>query len=197
MDHGRYRYFLPKAQKRNYFACAALTRRLASRLLDEAGANLVEFALVLPLLLTLLMGIVTGGIAFSQGIAVDNAARESARYGATLPVDTDMSTWLNSVADVAISSATGDLDDGEQGRQICVAYVYPDGTETDDQTTRVTVDAAGVRTVSSGTCFTDGRPDDERRVQVDLHRESELILVFWGRTLTITGQSTARYERAS
>ena len=162
----------------------------------ESGASLVEFALVLPVLLALLLGIISGGITFSRSIAVDNAAREAARYGATLPVDGDMNAWLNDVADVAIRSATGDLDDGEQGRQVCVAYVYPDGSAADDQTTQITVDTAGARTVTSGgICFSDGRPSDERRVQVQLQRQSDIILVLWGRTVTLEGDSTARFER--
>ena len=170
---------------------------LARRLLGEQGAQLVEFALVLPLLLTLLLGIITGGIAFSRNIAIDNAARESARYGATLPVDTTMNDWLNDVADVAIRSATGDLDDGEQGRQVCVAYVHPDGTDTTDQTTRLTIDASGARSVVAGSpCFTDGRPNDERRVQIQLQRQSDLILAMWDRTLTLESESTVRFERA-
>lgn len=165
---------------------------------DERGAQLVEFALVLPVLLTLLLGIITGGIALSRNIAVDDAARESARYGATLPVDTDMNTWLNDVADVAIRSATGSLDDGEQGRHVCVAYVFPDGTDSNDQTTRIDIDTAGNRVITTGnSCFSDGRPTDERRVQVQLTRQSELILVFWGRTLSLVGESTARFERAN
>lgn len=178
---------------------ARIGRRLSiSRLTDEEGAQLVEFAFVLPVLLVLLMGIITGGIAFSRSIAVDNAARESARYGATLPVDIDMDTWLNDVADVAIGSATGDLDDGEQGRGVCVAYVHPDGGSPEDQTTRIVVDTAGVRAITVGaTCFADGRPNDERRVQVQLERESDLVLVFWNRTLAQLGESTARFERAS
>lgn len=173
-----------------------LRHRFRSFHADEQGAQLVEFAFVLPVLLMLLMGIITGGVAYNRSISVENAAREAARYAATLPVDVDMSTWLNDVADVAIRSATGDLDDGEQGRQVCVAYVYPDGTETSDQTTRLIVDAAGSRTMTMASCFSDGRPDDERRVQVSLQRQSDLILVFWGRTLTVAGESTTRYERA-
>ena len=178
--------------------CRPLALRLRAVLAPEQGAQLVEFAFILPLLLSILFGIITGGIAFSRNLAVDNAAREAARYGATLPVDAAMSDWLDTVADVAIGSATGDLDNGEQGRQVCVAYVHPDGSEATDQTTRMIVDAAGARTVAVGSqCFADGRPDSERRVQVRLERESELIVVMWGRTLTISGESIAHFERGA
>lgn len=172
--------------------------RLTARLRNEQGAQLVEFALVLPLLLTLLLGIITGGVAFSRSIAVDNAAREASRYAATLPVEIDMDTWLNDVANVAIRSATGDMDTGEQGREICVAYVYPDGSDPDDQTTRITIDTTGVRVVTVGsTCYGDSRPNSERRVQVLLERESDLLLALWDRTLTLEGESTVRFERAN
>ncbi len=76
----------------------------------ERGAALLEFAMVLPLLLTLLLGLVSSGTALNRSNSLNNAARESARFGATLPAD-NLTFWLNKVADVAIDSATGDLDD--------------------------------------------------------------------------------------
>ena len=50
---------------------------------DSRGSNAVEFALVVPLLLALLFGIVTAGFAFSQRISLNESVREGARYGAT------------------------------------------------------------------------------------------------------------------
>jgi Flp pilus assembly protein TadG len=52
---------------------------------DERGQNLVELALVLPLLLLLLGGIVDIGRAFYSYIEITNAAREGARAAARLP----------------------------------------------------------------------------------------------------------------
>lgn len=49
---------------------------------NEKGQGLVEFALVLPLLLLLLLGIIQFGIIFSSQIAITNAAREGARVAA-------------------------------------------------------------------------------------------------------------------
>ena len=46
----------------------------------ERGAAAVEFALVLPLLLALVFGIVEFGWTFNQQISLSNAARESARF---------------------------------------------------------------------------------------------------------------------
>ena len=46
---------------------------------SERGAELVEFALVLPLLLLLVLGIVDFGFLFQRFEVVTNAAREGAR----------------------------------------------------------------------------------------------------------------------
>jgi Flp pilus assembly protein TadG len=46
----------------------------------EDGAAAVEFALVLPILLAVVFGIVEFSWTFNQQISLSNAARESARY---------------------------------------------------------------------------------------------------------------------
>ena len=51
------------------------------RLRRQAGSNLVEFALVLPLLLILVMGIVEVGLVIYDKAVITNAAREGARAG--------------------------------------------------------------------------------------------------------------------
>jgi Flp pilus assembly protein TadG len=55
---------------------------------DERGAQLIEAALVLPLLLLVLLGILDFGLLFQRYEAVTNAAREGARV-AILPGYTD------------------------------------------------------------------------------------------------------------
>lgn len=47
----------------------------------QAGASAIEFAVVLPLLLLLVFGIMYFGMAFGQTLALNNAARQAARYG--------------------------------------------------------------------------------------------------------------------
>lgn len=47
----------------------------------ENGASVVEFAVVLPLLLLLLFGIIEFGIIFFDQAMLTNASREGARYG--------------------------------------------------------------------------------------------------------------------
>jgi Flp pilus assembly protein TadG len=58
--------------------------RLPARIRSEAGAELVEFALVLPLLLLVFGGIVDFGLLLQRQQVVTNAAREGARL-AILP----------------------------------------------------------------------------------------------------------------
>lgn len=60
-----------------------MTKRNATA--TQRGAALVEFAIVLPLLLTLLMGIAEFGLLFYNKQVVTNASREGARAGIIQP----------------------------------------------------------------------------------------------------------------
>jgi len=52
---------------------------------DERGQSLVELALVLPLLLLLVVGIIDFGRAYNNYIIITNAAREGARAASHFP----------------------------------------------------------------------------------------------------------------
>jgi len=158
---------------------------------------MVEFALVLPVLLAFLLGTVTVGTAYDRNISMNNAARESSRFGAVRSVESDLVTWLETVADVAVGSATGDLDSTVAGQFVCVSYVYPDGTSSQDRTVRI-IEQSGVRQVQDGqSCFVDGRPADERRVQVQLRRDTDIEAVLFSQTITLNANSVTRFERSS
>jgi hypothetical protein len=62
----------------------SLPRRIAR---DEKGQSLLEMALMLPILLLLLLGIIQFGFVFSGQIALAGAAREGARLAATGAAD--------------------------------------------------------------------------------------------------------------
>lgn len=63
---------------------------------SDSGASLPEFALVLPLLLIMLFGIVEFGIAFNRAQAVEAAAREGARLASLSSTNAgDVSTRVN------------------------------------------------------------------------------------------------------
>jgi hypothetical protein len=74
---------------------AAVTRA-SGRWSDETGAELIEFALVLPLLLLVLLGIIDFGFLFQRYEVITNAAREGARV-AVLPgyADADVVTRID------------------------------------------------------------------------------------------------------
>jgi Flp pilus assembly protein TadG len=50
---------------------------------QQRGAAAVELALVIPILLSLLLGVIDFGLAFEQTISLQGAARDSARQGVT------------------------------------------------------------------------------------------------------------------
>jgi len=53
--------------------------RLSARVRSQAGAELVEFALILPMLLVIFGGIVDFGLILQRQQVVTNAAREGRR----------------------------------------------------------------------------------------------------------------------
>jgi Flp pilus assembly protein TadG len=63
---------------------ASIIRQLRARASDERGAELIELAIVFPILLLLVAGMVDFGFLFQRFEVVTNAAREGARI-ATLP----------------------------------------------------------------------------------------------------------------
>lgn len=63
---------------------AVTVTRAAARWSGETGAELIEFALVLPLLLLVILGIIDFGFLFQRYEVITNAAREGARV-AVLP----------------------------------------------------------------------------------------------------------------
>jgi Flp pilus assembly protein TadG len=64
---------------------------------DERGAELIEFAFALPILLLVVAGIIDFGILFQRYEVVTNAAREGARVGILADYDeTDIQNRVNS-----------------------------------------------------------------------------------------------------
>jgi hypothetical protein len=68
---------------------SGLTRRTGNRIQNaHKGQGLVEFALILPIFLTLIMGIVEFGRLMITYAGVASASREAARYGASVGANT-------------------------------------------------------------------------------------------------------------
>ena len=56
-------------------------KRLVEKIINQKGAALVEFAIVLPLLLVLVFGMIEFSILFYDKAVITNASREGARAG--------------------------------------------------------------------------------------------------------------------
>ena len=74
----------------------------------ESGASLVEFAIVLPLLIVLLFGIVEFGWAFAQNLDVKHVAREVGRLAAVNAPDSEIQdrTCGSDIANITGASVT-------------------------------------------------------------------------------------------
>ena len=92
---------------------------------DDRGAAAVEFALVVPILLMLLFGVVTTAMTYSDHLSATNAVREGARYGAA--ADVSSSAWATSVRD-RVKQTYFNAGATVTDAQICVQLVKADGS---------------------------------------------------------------------
>lgn len=170
---------------------------LRQRPRGDDGAAVVEFALVLPVLMVLLLGMLSGATAWNQNLSLGHAARVSARQASTLPLPSaptiaTMEAWLDGIADAAVQASTGELASGD-GRTVCVAYVHPDGVAPLSTLSR-TLGPTGTRTSATQPCFVDDQPDSKRRVQVVAARTGVLDTGFYRQTLDLRQQVVYAYE---
>lgn len=177
-----------------------VTRALPHR--DERGASAVEFALVMPILFMLLLGITTSGLSYSHAIGVTNAVREGSRFGATTdacgatpPACTGGNAWATSVMQRVRDTQ---FDDPSTQTRVCVQLVRVTAVGATAPVVGFQCSSGGVSTLTAsnlpavpattttvGTCF----------VQVVAARPFTINVAIqkWDRTLVRT--SIARYER--
>ncbi len=177
-----------------------LINRGSHRRGDHRGAALVELALALPLIVMLIVGMVSAGVAYNHQLSLTHAAREGGRYAATLPVVpnfANIDAWLNEVATQVVNDATGTLDPGVPGRYVCVAYVYPDGdpvVNPNDATRSRVQTGTAAPTYPASPCFNDGRPNNERRVQVEVRRDTTFNALVFSSTFNLDSEAVNRFE---
>ena len=178
---------------------------------------MVEFALILPVFLALVLGAFTGAAAYNRKQDLVSAAREGARFAATLGVSpvnsscttgaTDMDKWLTCVKGAAVQAATGDLNTGGSVRYVCVAYVNNTGTlqsgisSADDQTTYAWWDANdtehGPFVGLTDVCDASTVSSTERQVQVLVKQSASITVGLVSTSLTLKGSSVSRFERST
>lgn len=100
----------------------------------EAGAAIIEFALVLPILILLVFGIIEFGYAFYQKEVLTNATREGARYGIIMANPRPTATQITDVVKTALTNASWDATkatitvtgaQGASGSNLTVQLDYP------------------------------------------------------------------------
>ena len=145
----------------------------------------------MPLFLILLMGMVSAGTVYNHKLDLVNAAREGARYGATVPQAQctpstlcGNKTWAQLVQSLVVQRSDGYVTAG----QVCVALVRNNpGTPVD----------ATFSTKSDGTsCYDDGSADPGYRVQVRIVRTNDAIdAALFKVPVTLTSSATAKLEQ--
>lgn len=103
----------------------------------DGGATLVEAALVLPFLLLLTFGIWTTARAWNINNTMEHAAREAARYGATVE-PWDLSTSPNEVRAVADADMASAAIDTSAIQTICIELIADGGDSCDGTHTNST-----------------------------------------------------------
>jgi Flp pilus assembly protein TadG len=143
----------------------------------DRGAGLVEFALILPLLMALILGLFTGGVAYNRKISITNAVREGARYGATLSCSASCvsaGSWETQVKARVAASSGGELTAAD----VCAWLGSAVGTVACGQS-----DPPG----AAGTLV----------AKVSASKAAALDVMFFKQTITLSSKATARYERTT
>lgn len=148
---------------------------------DERGAGLVEFALLLPLVMMLILGMITGGQAYTKDNNITGATREGARYGATL--DRATAAWASKVRDVVVERSSGDLTAGK----VCVALVDGAGAS-------LTVVHSTNSPASPCTGANDTGAADHLRVQVSATTPAKIDALLFTWDLDLKAGAVAKYE---
>lgn len=145
---------------------------------SERGAVFLEFALVLPLLMSLVLGIYTGGQAYTNKIGLVEAVREGARYGASLEMGEDvnaLTTWKALVRNRVVDASGGDV----LAADVCVDWVLPTGGTACGLT-----DPPGASNEAT-----------VHLVKVSATKPAKMEFFFFTKQTTLRGQLVARYER--
>lgn len=107
------------------------TRFRSRRAREERGQSLVEFAIALPILLAIVIGIFEFGMAWNQRQVITNSAREGARVLALPQVHADsantvVANYLTTAnLDPSLATITIDEEGGTIGGFATVGVSYP------------------------------------------------------------------------
>lgn len=159
---------------------------------SERGAALVEFALVVPLLMMLLVGLVSAGTAYDQKLQITHATREGARFASTVSptqLFANGDTWANNVRDLVVERSGGAL----VGAQVCVSLV--EGSPGVVHTGSPAYSTNGTAPCVANQSYPLSGTDVGLRVQVTASRPGQIKLaMFPDVTFTMSTRATAKSE---
>jgi len=138
-------------------------------------------ALVLPLAMSLILGMFTGGAAYLKKINLIDAARDGARYGASMKVPVGgITAWR-----AAVQTRVAELSGGDAvAADVCADLVTPTGSNT----------SCGVND-PSGASADPSALTPASIVKVSVSKTSKLEFVFFTTTPTLSAKVAARFER--
>jgi hypothetical protein len=165
-----------------------LQARLARQADSERGTAMVEFALVLPLLMSLVLGLVTGGSAYNRKISMTNAVREGSRFAATLSGPT-ATGWAADVQTRTAELATGDLS---ATSQVCVQLIKNGSVVVSGGYTYAAL-GSGCSAITPP-AVSAAATDCVVKVWAARVGQDKLQVIFFSSNLTLTAKSVARYE---
>jgi Flp pilus assembly protein TadG len=161
---------------------------------------LVEFAFVFPIIVMLLFGLVSAGMAWNQNLALASGARAGGRYAATLRTQTagftSIDDYLDAVAQRVVDSSEGALATTVAGRVICVAYVH-DSSSGDFDKTRSRTETGTTVTRADASCYSDNQGSNETHIQISVQRSTRIETGLWSQTVTLQQKVVYRYEQSS
>ena len=167
---------------------------------NQEGANALEFALVLPLLITLIFGGISTALAWDYRLQLNHAAREASRYAATVPTP-GSDAFFDEVFERAIGVGAGRLRIADPGLTICVTVV----SDSTVSTQRATGDPSFTTVAqfandgdadpgdTSGQCIADNLSGD--RVQVYIQAATSInVVLFSIDPINLSSSGLSLYE---
>jgi len=157
----------------------------------DSGAAAVEFALVLPILCMLLFGIVSFGFAMSDKVALVNAVREGARFGASTVNDANWAATVLTRTEGTYANAESPLQDS----QVCaLLWKQVSGVQSIVESSSVGCETGGTPAGSVPSAPANV-PDDSCFLMVWAAKPKDLNWLVKSTTITLYAQSVSVYDR--
>ena len=152
---------------------------------DDRGAALVEMAIAVPVFVSIMLGTITSGLALNDELQVTHAAREGARYGATVP-DAEVfssGTWATNVRVVVVDRFGSGLAPGD----VCVALV--------EGASPVPLSATHTTKSDGSACYDDSSAGVvSARVQVTVEKASFIDTALYRHDMVLSSEAVAQHE---